>query len=118
MIAEIIIEIKKRILKEYIKKKHGKKIMASIEKQKDILIILIKHKFYLGDNGLIYYRDINKRYWLCLSESLKSEIFKMAYNKHLYLWFNKIYLRIFKILYFYKLYKYLSKFINSCHYYS
>ena len=84
-IAEIITETKKCILKGYIKEKYWKEIMASVKKQKDILIIFIKYGFYLRDDRLIYYRDINKRYQLCLLESLESEIFKMAYNKYLYL---------------------------------
>ena len=50
-----------------------------------MLIALIKYRFYLRDDRFIYYRDIDKRYRLYLLESLESEIFKMAYNKHLYL---------------------------------
>ena len=118
IVAEIITETKKRILKEYRKEKHQKEIKISVKKSKDTLITLIKYRFYLGDNGLIYYRDINKRYQLCLLESLELEIFKIAYNKYLYLQFNKTYLRISETLYFYKLYKYLLEFINSYHYYS
>ena len=74
---------------------------------------LIKYKFYLNKDDLIYYRDINKRYRLYLPKYFKTKIFKITYNKNTYLYINKIYLYISKILYFNKLYIYLKRFINS-----
>ena len=74
------------------KEKYWKKIIIIVKKQKDILVLLIKYKFYLNKDNLLYYRDIDKRYKLCLSKCFKTEIFKIVYNKNIYLHINKIYL--------------------------
>ena len=55
-------------------------------------MLLIKYKFYLSRNNLIYYKDINKRYRLYLPKCFKIKNFKIAYNKNAYLRINKIYL--------------------------
>ena len=65
--------------------------MTIIKKQKNILILFTKHRFYLDKDNLIYYRDIDKRYKLYLSKYFKIEIFKIVYNKNIYLYINKIY---------------------------
>ena len=87
--------------------------MAIIKKQKDILVLLTKYRFYLDKDDLIYYRDIDKRYRLYLFKYFKTDIFKIIYNKNIYLRINKIYFQISKTLYFNKLYTHLKKFINS-----
>ena len=45
--------IKKQILNKYIKEIHLKKITI-IKKQKNTIRLLIKYKFYLNKNNLIY----------------------------------------------------------------
>ena len=52
---------------------------------------LINYRFYLSKDNLIYYKDINKRYRLYLFKCFKTEIFKIAYNKNIYLYINKFY---------------------------
>ena len=89
--------------------------MAIVKKQKDTPMSLTKHGFYLGDDNVIYYRDIDKICRLCLPECFEIELFEMAYNKNALLCINKTYLRISETLYFNKLYTHLKDFINSCH---
>ncbi len=65
-------------------------------------------------DDLIFYKDLEKEFYLCILKSFYNRMFKIAYDDIDYLEYAQIHKRLIDLLYFYNLLKNLYEYIQHC----
>jgi len=73
----------------------------------------VKLPYKLKD-GLVYYKDIEKRPHLCIPHSLHGEVFKLAHDEMGHSEYTQTHERLTDALYIYDLFKNLHEYLQHC----
>ena len=106
-------EFCKYIINSYAKEPHWQQLMEMI-KQNKMLNTNITTLLYTQIQELLYYKNIEKRYHLCIFSYLYGEVFALVHDSMEHPEYAQTHKRLTDNLYLPDLFKHLHKYIHHC----
>jgi len=112
-LMNILPELQQRLKNSYTKEPRWGWILKMLNDNNTLGLNAAKLSYELKD-GLVYYKDIEKRPHLCISHSLHDKVFKLAHDEMRHSEYAQTHKRLTDALYIYDLFKNLHKYLQHC----
>ena len=98
---------------KYVKESKWEYILQILKRNNTLELDAARLSYEIRDD-LIFYKDLEKEPYLCISKSLYDRMFKIVYDDINYSKYVQIHERLINLLYFYDLLKNLYEYIQHC----